>query len=359
MPRWKWRASALHLYAGLPASFVVVVLGVTGALLAFEDEIDRALNPRLSYITPGPTRLAWQDVATSAAKHYPGYTPTGIALPASEDFSATVQIVNFDTRHRIAVAVNQYTGEILGDSDHSNNFMQYVRRMHTGLMLGGPGEALVVFFGFLLVVLAVSGIRLWLRRRNHPAPDSALHTWIGGYAALFVLLFGVTALRPVPLGLIWTPPWREASFTIKPPESGQRLSADQLIAKAQFVLPGAKVVAVGLRGPGNEFPLSVAMRFPEDHTSNGKSAVFLNPYTGDVTGLINTRELPPLVKYGFLWNWEIHMGQIFGLPTRILASLISAGMPVLAITGFLVWWRRRARRLAAQQNAGSRRLQTA
>ena len=46
MPRIKWGASILDLYAGLAASRIVVILGLTEALLAFEGEIDRALNPQ-------------------------------------------------------------------------------------------------------------------------------------------------------------------------------------------------------------------------------------------------------------------------------------------------------------------------
>jgi len=42
-----------------------------------------------------------------------------------------------------------------------------------------------------------------------------------------------------------------------------------------------------------------------------------------------------------MWNRELHTGDIFNLPTRILAAFFSLMLPVLAITGPLIWWTRR------------------
>lgn len=40
---------SLHLYAGLVAGIFLVLLSVTGSFMVFEDEIDRALNPKLTW----------------------------------------------------------------------------------------------------------------------------------------------------------------------------------------------------------------------------------------------------------------------------------------------------------------------
>jgi uncharacterized iron-regulated membrane protein len=41
-----------------------------------------------------------------------------------------------------------------------------------------------------------------------------------------------------------------------------------------------------------------------------------------------------------MWIREIHTGDIFGWPTRILACLMSLALPIAVITGTLVWWNR-------------------
>ena len=55
-----------------------------------------------------------------------------------------------------------------------------------------------------------------------------------------------------------------------------------------------------------------------------------------------------------MWNRELHTGDIFNLPTRILAAFFSLMLPILAITGPLIWWnRRRANNLRQATSADS------
>ena len=42
----------LHMIAGLAAALFVVVFGLTGAIMAFEEEIDHATHPHLFYVDP-------------------------------------------------------------------------------------------------------------------------------------------------------------------------------------------------------------------------------------------------------------------------------------------------------------------
>jgi len=46
----------LHLYAGLAAAFFLTILGVTGSIMVFEDQIDGWLNPQ-PVLHPLPERL--------------------------------------------------------------------------------------------------------------------------------------------------------------------------------------------------------------------------------------------------------------------------------------------------------------
>lgn len=87
----------------------------------------------------------------------------------------------------------------------------------------------------------------------------------------------------------------------------------------------------------------VFMRFPEDHTPVGRTRVFLDAYSGEVLSFTSSRAAPPAVSYATRLNREIHTGDIGGWPTRIAAALFSAALPLLAITGPLLWWQRRQR----------------
>jgi hypothetical protein len=48
----------LRLIAGI----FLVLLSLTGSLMVFEDEIDRALNPKLTWVQPGGKRLSLTEI---------------------------------------------------------------------------------------------------------------------------------------------------------------------------------------------------------------------------------------------------------------------------------------------------------
>src|SRR5690606_11386378 len=43
-------------------------------------------------------------------------------------------------------------------------------------------------------------------------------------------------------------------------------------------------------------------------------------------------------------NYDIHVGAVWGLPSKILAFLVSLVTASLPVTGFLVWWNKRKKK---------------
>lgn len=125
-----------------------------------------------------------------------------------------------------------------------------------------------------------------------------------------------------------------------PAPGSARLSADRLIEIARNALPGAQITAVQIPSDPRR-PANVALKFPEDHTPVGRTRMTIDPYSGQVLRIQSSRDMPSPVKYARIWNREIHTGDILNLPTRILAAFFSLMLPVLTITGPLIWWNRR------------------
>jgi uncharacterized iron-regulated membrane protein len=48
----------LHLWLAMIAGAFLLVLGITGGILAFEPELDRLLHPHLSRVKPAGTTLS-------------------------------------------------------------------------------------------------------------------------------------------------------------------------------------------------------------------------------------------------------------------------------------------------------------
>lgn len=78
----------------------------------------------------------------------------------------------------------------------------------------------------------------------------------------------------------------------------------------------------------------------QDENKNSYKMVAVDQYTGEMIQSMDSTEVPPLYKVRLL-AVSIHMGQIFGLPTKILALLTSLGLMAMVVTGIWMWWHRR------------------
>jgi len=117
-----------------------------------------------------------------------------------------------------------------------------------------------------------------------------------------------------------------------------------LLSVAEATAPGAQPTWILFVGN----PIRVAMKYPEDQTPTGRTNIFINAYTGNVVYELNSRTGPLGFRFVKLWNREIHTGDIGGLPTRILACLVSLMLPVMAVTGPFIWWNRRRQQTVYQ-----------
>jgi len=66
----------LHLCAGLIAAVFLLLLGLSGSVLVFENQIDRAINGKLSWVPPDSHNLSLADLKASLERGYPGYRRT-------------------------------------------------------------------------------------------------------------------------------------------------------------------------------------------------------------------------------------------------------------------------------------------
>jgi uncharacterized iron-regulated membrane protein len=67
-----------HLWVGLAIALPLVVVALSGAVLVFEDALDRALNPALSFVTPGDRPLPLDEIVSRVKAAYP--TPCVVVL---------------------------------------------------------------------------------------------------------------------------------------------------------------------------------------------------------------------------------------------------------------------------------------
>jgi len=339
------RTQKLHRWVGLAAAMFLSVVGGTGSLLAFREPIDLYLNQKLTKVTPAGPMLPLNDLVSRVSEKYPGYTAMQVNLPERPDRELDIVLVREDGKVA-PLAVNPYTGEVLGTFDQANQFMDAVLRVHKSLLLGG-GDAGAKLSGFALLALAISGIALWGRRKIPRVKTGSsrhvftldLHSALGIYAVAFLLVFALTGVYPRGIGM-----QRPRRFEEPQHASGAAvLSAEELLAAARKAAPGATPVWLDLRWQQAHGGAVVGFRYPYDHTPGGRTIVHMDPWSGKVLDVMSTEQMSASRRFAMLWDMEIHTGTILGWPTRMIAAISGLVLPVMAVTGPMVWWMRRRR----------------
>ncbi|MDQ2070306.1 PepSY-associated TM helix domain-containing protein [Natronospira bacteriovora] len=174
----------LGVYAGLPL-LVVVVTGVMLALPQYTRPAVERFSPlsglglgHQSTVPEGnhsATDIGLSGAMSLARLHMPDGVTGSVGLPRSPEGIYRISMREADPAGWLAgsghLVLDRYSGEILerrhwSQTSGGDRFMAWLRPLHDGRALGQPGRLLVATLGMLPLLLYVTGIRLWLRRRQ-------------------------------------------------------------------------------------------------------------------------------------------------------------------------------------------------
>ncbi|MGF6850491.1 putative iron-regulated membrane protein [Chitinophaga sp. W3I9] len=277
----------LHLWLGLGAGIIVLIVSITGCLFVFQKEINDYYYREILYVTPQntPFRPVSELKRTAQAvlgPDKPAMTITTYSRPdmAWEFMSYKgndTAFTYFGTlEHYESVLVNPYTGKVTGKIDYKYNFFSIVKGIHWSLLLNDKyGQTIVGWSTLIFVVLMITGLIMWWPKKwNKANRDKSfkikwkagfkrvnydLHNVLGFYAMLIALVVAFT-------GMVWAFTWFQttvyvvASRSTTPPDIKQyqsakttaQLSQDPLDiayskalpilkdAKRLFILPGSR-----------------------------------------------------------------------------------------------------------------------
>jgi uncharacterized iron-regulated membrane protein len=347
-----------HRWLALVVAVFLTVIAVTGGLLVLEGPIGRARQP---HVAPVGSRLPLDTLVQRARVTAGGGDVIRMAMSESPDLAWGVVLSSMSRRGPgggISVSVNPYTGAILPQApvpDALVGFMRKVHLLHTQLLGGRVGAAIVVAVTFVALFLVLSGVVVWWRDRRWRVTTTGswkrinfdLHHSLGIWAAAVLLIITSTGLwvhyatvdewmrklnssptRPVP-----SQPAAEAEALL--------LSLDSIAAAARAAVPGASITNIQLP-PGPKLPAMVQLKYPEDRTPAGRSRVFVDKYRGTVLLAMSTRTAQT-GQHLIDIKRSLHTGDIYGVPTQILWSLGAFLLATQAFTGVLMWWNAKRR----------------
>lgn len=353
---WRW-----HFYAGLLVVPVVVIAAITGGLYVFVEELDPLIYPYKT-VVPAEQRVPYQQLLENAKATVPeGFDAHGVTI--SDDPTHATQIFfHQEPDLYLYVFVNQHTGVVQGQTEYGDSVFDIILKIHRTLFAGTPGSLIVELSTSWAIILVITGIYLWWPRGRKKVEGVWVprvkgksymiwrdwHTVPGFYFSLLAFLVMFTGLFFTELfgtGYSYTAYLTKAypPSYINPPNSVFKegvtpLTVDDVVAVA-LREQSEKELFVDLPHTG-ENSYSVYCGVTDNLSTY--SNLFIDQYSGEVIDRLTLEDLSAMAITQLL-AYPIHVGSIYGLPTKILAVLVCLMIVAMSVTGTVIWWKRRPR----------------
>ena len=364
----------VHLMVGVSAAVVILMLAVTGVILAYEAQLNRWALRHYRADPPGPgvVPLGLDELIARVTGGQSAGVVASVALHRDPLEPAVVEIDGGAT-----VFVDRFTGERLGDGNtRTRRFLRSVMYLHRWFALQGEyriiGRTVVAVANLGFLFLLVSGVYLWWpstgsraawrhalwfrRRLEGRARDFNWHNVIGFWSAipLAVIVFsGATISYQWAADLVHrlagdTPPFQQSprpwqtdardhsSVAMQP--AAPLVELQRLATRAGIETPGWRTLKIDLPVSIHD-PVVVAV-----DRGNGRQPSKSEDLLFDrVSGELVERTGYPTFTPGFKirrWLRFAHTGEVYGVVGQSIAGGVSLGLAVMVWTGLAMSWRR-------------------
>lgn len=356
----------IHLYLALIAGFFFALMGLTGSLSLYREELDQLLNPELVIEQPSAKRQSLDKIMTAVyAAHPDRHGSWTLELPRSAHGMVTVwydkpRETFFEFHAPLMVSVNPYTAEVVANRFWGQTLTTWLLDLHTQLQLDRFGWNAVGILGLLLMLSIGSGIYLWwpgwsglltsLRIRHKAGMIRLafdLHGLIGLLSAAMLLLLAFTGFNlsyPSLLGTLVGSSGmehggtgRDIISTATPNNHPVALESAEFIARAPF--PHAELRRVTTpAGHSGIYRINLRQN-NEINQRHPYTTVWVDRWSGQTRDVRN----PSAFTIGetfTTWIWPVHTGEAFGAMGRLLWFITGIGLFVLYVSGLLHWLHR-------------------
>ena len=359
----------VHLILSIVFSIPLLIIGVTGAILSYQHELEALINAGSKKVEKTGEMQSVEKILQSFSEQTGVKQPARLVVPKSDDEAFVIYANRND-----AYLVDPYTAQIIG-KDRGTGFVLTVMALHRnlGLALSGNktaaevGKQIVGASATAMILLVISGVWLHfprLRRKfieaikpNFKLKKYALfynlHTSLGSLSAVIYLLICLT-------GLNWSYSWyndavmklfvssqnlpqasvpkaaaskdhagapakeeskKPATYKFSDVQRAYEIFRSSGIEYKEFTLMLAAGDKIGVRyyepdAPATARPKGASVKLKEGKVAQQKQ-----------TDGITVGEFKDA-------NYQLHTGYFFGLAGKILWSLVSLCMVLFIFSGF-------------------------
>ena len=316
----------LHGWLAFLFAIPLILASLSGAMLGFARESDRMFNVDLLSAPMSSAPLQSVDALFNAAQAaFPAARIIGMA-PATTPVDATLVLMVDGNDHRHEVYLHPRTGELRGHRDIDDSFFGLAHALHTSLFLNDSGRWLIRFAALGLLLTALSGVLLGTRTQSR-GTAARIHPLLGMTTAPVLALIGASGLA----FLSWQPGYGNI----------QRMALTAQPASIELRSPQAALDAVH-----NIYPDCT----PRWISALDTERITLICDTPNHAGTLGTRSMEWHGEHDprFSMNttgitqapttgellYNLHTGELLGMPGRILWVMASLAVPFLILGGF-------------------------
>jgi uncharacterized iron-regulated membrane protein len=407
----------VHLWIGVGLAVLLIPISISGGLLVFHDDLDALINPQRYAITGTQVALPASEylakAADAVAKDPADLKVTGLRYP--ED-GGPMRVVTraanspAGTRPRfVTVFLDPPTGNVLDVMEFGSSFIGFLHVFHENLTLPQyNGRQIVGWAGVGMLLLSLTGIWIWwprnggflkgLRWTRSPRFTFNLHNMLGFWISLPLAAVSLTGIylsfpqtaRDLMSSVATVTPNARGGFNADVVRQ-TGLTADRALEIARQAEPNATPVVVFLptqqRGEGNRAPDANRGDGNRGEADRGREGAANAPGnrgaeagrpagpgpswrvqlsrvdTGQtVTVMVDDRSgraaptiVPQSGDRAASWIRWIHEGSHSGAVWAFIVFLTGVLPTIFAVTGIIMWLRKRAGKKALKEGAAQLR----
>ncbi|TYP92171.1 putative iron-regulated membrane protein [Fodinibius salinus] len=356
---------SIHKWFGLIAGIFILVMGVTGSIIVFDDEIDHFIHSETIEQPNSSKPVSLDKAYSSITNKHPNWDLRFTNIPKSANRAIEAEIRRPDSRRFLYV--HPVSGEILFDSNSQNSFTHWMLKLHYSLHSGFWGELILFIAALMFIGSLITGFwfyrkaigrvltfKIRPRFRNLQSTSSELHRTIGVWALLFNFITATTGA--LILFIIVSTHIKSDGPKPMPNPPAVNTSIDNLLDKAQTSYPGFDPSYISMpKQPNGNITLYGHMNTDWPIHYRFSNYLKFNPQNGKEQQSFFIAN-QPVYMHLLSFIYPLHFGNWGGIIIKILYSLFGIAPAVLSITGFIIWQKRNRQKKRIKQKRRNERL---
>lgn len=380
----------IHWFLGITAGLILSIMGVTGAIYSYDQQILKWVNSD-SYVVQAEStpKLTPAQLYQHFNTTQPEIKINSITIAKDPTASSTVNIEKEGERRGYNMMVNPYNAQVLPDVK-GRKLLLLIQQIHRNLTAGEVGKQITGACALMLIYFVLSGLYLRWPKKHSARQWLAvkpklkgrnfiwdLHAVVGTWVIVFYLLFACT-------GLYWSYDWwRSGMFKVmgveqpKPQGHGSapqnrgmqqnkrsehnndkksepQLDNTQLITTLNQTWSGFNsqigrdysTLTLNLpKKDDGKVELSFVDATPQHERARNQAIYNYQTGTIEKMELYEDKKLNQKIMSSML---PVHRGSFFGPIYQFVAMLASLAMPLFFVTGLMLYLKRRKQKKLTQ-----------